>query len=173
MPHFSAERHLKLQSRSPDSIIKGGVMKLKTKLRTIFTVATLLTASQPVLAEHYDRGWRGDIRHFEAHDLHRWRTGRWMHGRHDGHLGWWWVVAGIWYFYPAPVYPYPNPYIPPVVIEQQPPVVIQPAPSATVPPPQSSQYWFYCEPAQAYYPYVSSCPSGWKKVPATPPDASQ
>lgn len=35
------------------------------------------------------------------------------------------------------------------------------------PPPQ--QYWYYCDSARGYYPYVSSCPEQWRAVPATPP----
>ena len=148
---------------------------MRTLLSTAFAIAVLLAATQPVMAEHYQRGWHGDIRHFDAHDMHRWRGGRWVHGRHGGNLGWWWVVAGIWYFYPAPVYPYPDPYVPPVVV-QQPPVIIQQAPATapSQPPaaaPAAPQYWYYCESAGAYYPYVSYCPSGWKKIPAIPPDA--
>jgi hypothetical protein len=141
-----------------------------TLLTSIATVAVLATVSQPVLAERGERGWRGhhDIRHFQRHDIRRWRDGRWVHGRHDGHLGWWWVAAGIWYFYPRPIYPYPDPYVPSIIIERQPPVVIQQTPPATTP---SPAYWYYCETSNAYYPYVESCPSGWKKVPATPPDA--
>jgi len=27
-------------------------------------------------------------------------------------------------------------------------------------------YWYYCPVAQAYYPYVNVCPSGWQMVPA-------
>jgi len=30
-------------------------------------------------------------------------------------------------------------------------------------------YWYYCEEADAYYPYVESCPGGWTKVIPTPP----
>lgn len=104
--------------------------------------------------------WRGDIRQFPQHDWQVWRGGHWVHARHDGHLGWWWVIGATWYFYPAPVYPYPNPYEPP------PP----PAPAAAMPP--AAQYWYFCEAAQAYYPYVPSCPGGWKQVPATPPGES-
>jgi hypothetical protein len=147
-------------------------MKLRTiLLNTVFAAATVVTISQPALADRGERGWNrhGDIRHFQSHDLHRWRGGRWVHGRHGGYLGWWWVVAGVWYFYPSPVYPYPDPYVPPVVVEQQPPVIQQAPPAAA---PQAPQYWYYCEPAGAYYPYVATCPSGWKKVPATPQDAA-
>ena len=77
-----------------------------------------------------------------------------QHGRHDGRVGWWWVVGGVWYFYPAPVYPFPDPYVPPA----PPPVVI-------TPPPQ----FYLCESPRGYYPYVPSCPGGWRVVPATPP----
>ena len=32
------------------------------------------------------------------------------------------------------------------------------------------QYWYYCAPAAAYYPYVQSCPVGWELVlPTRPP----
>jgi hypothetical protein len=45
-----------------------------------------------------------------------------------------------------------------------PPAIVQP-PAAYTPPPA---YWYYCASAQAYYPYVSSCPEAWVVVP-TPP----
>jgi hypothetical protein len=108
--------------------------------------------------------WRGDIHHFHERDIIIWRQGHWVHGHHDGRFGWWWVVGGIWYFYPAPIYPYPDPYLPPEVI------VVQPQ---SAPPPQPQQYWYYCDSAHAYYPYVTSCPSGWRPVPAAPPGAPQ
>lgn len=149
---------------------------------TLVLAAVFVALPLPVLADRHERDWHGDIRHFEVHDVHHWRSGYWHHGWHDGRLGWWWVVAGIWYFYPQPVYPYPDPYRPPiVVIEQSPPaVVVQPAPPITTTPsappavaPQPSQYWYYCEAAKGYYPYVPSCPGGWKAVPATPPGMPQ
>jgi hypothetical protein len=110
---------------------------------------------------HSHRG--GDAHSFYGRDYGDWRRGHWEHGHHDGHFGWWWVIGGLWLFYPQPVYPYPpEPYSPPVV-------VVQPAPTA--PPPQA-QYWYYCDAAGAYYPYVASCPSGWRQVPVTPPGAT-
>jgi len=75
-----------------------------------------------------------------------WRAGHWFHGEHLGRLGWWWVVGDGWYFYPAPLYPYPDPYIPPAVV------------------PSSADHWYYCPSARAYYPYVTECPEGWKPV---------
>lgn len=114
------------------------------------------------------RSWGGDrdIRRFE--DRHRsvWTSGRWHHGTHNGRVGWWWIAAGLWYFYPVPVYPYPDPYIPPVVVVQPAPT---PEPAPVVVPQAQPQNWYYCEASQSYYPYVASCPAGWKAVPATPP----
>lgn len=120
-------------------------------------VANFTVQAEP----HDERHWRGDIRYFHVHDYPHWREGHWYHGDHDGRLGWWWIAAGMWYFYPTPVYPYPDPYTPPVVVEPAPA-----PPVTTVPPP--AQSWYYCSSARAYYPYVSACPEGWKKVPAQP-----
>src|SRR5512142_2931843 len=53
---------------------------------------------------------RGDAHRFRDRDFARWREGHWVHRRHLGRVGWWWVAGGTWYFYPAPVYPYPEPY---------------------------------------------------------------
>ena len=99
--------------------------------------------------------WQGDIGRFHERDWNTWRGGRWVHGSHGSQLGWWWVAGGLWYLYPQVVYPYPNPYEPP-----QAPV------AAPMPPP--TPVWYYCEAAQRYYPYVATCPAGWKQVPAVP-----
>lgn len=110
---------------------------------------------------HHDHGWdRGyhggywrdyDIRRFHERDLGLWREGRWFHGPHDGSLGWWWIVGGVWYFYPQPVYPFPDPYRPPVALGPAPP---------------SGPVYYYCPAPPGYYPYVPSCPSGWRVTPA-------
>jgi hypothetical protein len=55
-------------------------------------------------------------------------------------------VGDSWYFYAAPVYPYPDPYAPPTV---------------AAPP---TGYWYYCPSAGAYYPYVTECPEAWQPV---------
>jgi hypothetical protein len=88
-----------------------------------------------------------DIRRFHDHDFDVWRGGRWVHGFHDGRRGWWWTVGPNWYFYPKPVYPYPDPLVPAYA-----------APGASA--------WYFCPPAQTYYPYVPSCPVPWQVVPA-------
>jgi len=102
-----------------------------------------------------DPGWRGDIRHFADHDWHVWRGGHWVHGPHGGRPGWWWVIGSSWYFYPTPIYPYPNPY------EPAPPWTLA-LPVPSVPP---AQFWYFCDESQRYYPYVETCPGGWKQVP--------
>jgi hypothetical protein len=57
------------------------------------------------------------------------------------------------YYYPAPA----------VAVEQQPQEY---ADSGE----QQSDYWYYCQDPQGYYPYVKSCPGGWMKVvPQTTP----
>jgi hypothetical protein len=42
-------------------------------------------------------------RNFGGHPYHgrmAWEGGRWRHERHNGRMGWWWDVGGVWYFYP-------------------------------------------------------------------------
>ena len=95
-----------------------------------------------------------------------------------GGSGWWPVVGlglglGMWELsQPYYAYPYNSYYsTPPVIIQQQSPdVYIQSAPQY-VPAPQTTEpvYWYYCQEAQGYYPYVKQCPQGWMKVVPTPP----
>lgn len=156
---------------------------MKTMVGWSLAIATLVgTAPFAAIAQQPDGVWRGDIRHFESRDARHWRSGAWRHGPHAGRTGWWWVTGGMWYFYPQPVYPYPDPYRPPLVVVEPspPPVVVQiQAPVQTSPqmPPAASpptvQFWYYCEADRGYFPYVASCPGGWKTVPATPPGAPQ
>jgi hypothetical protein len=35
--------------------------------------------------------------------------------------------------------------------------------------PQPQQFRYWCDNPRGYYPEVTSCPSGWRKVPVTPP----
>jgi len=106
-----------------------------------------------------DEHWHGgDMRRFHDRDERAWRGGHWFHGDYGGRFGWWWIIGGNWYFYPQPVYPYPDPYVPPVVMPAQP--VPLPAPART--------YWYYCPNPSGYYPYVAACPTNWMLVPASP-----
>ena len=84
------------------------------------------------------------------------------HGYYRG-----WGPGIFWGGLVLPVLPwYPYNYYP------QPPVVVQQAP-VYVQPQQDAYYWYYCENPKGYYPYVSSCPSGWLKVvPNTDPQTA-
>jgi hypothetical protein len=56
---------------------------------------------------------------------------------------------------------------------RQPVVYVAPAPTYVEPPPvaQSFQpgYWYFCQEANAYYPYVQQCPGPWQQVIPQPP----
>lgn len=108
--------------------------------------------------------------------------------------GRWHGGVGVYFGSPYPFhaypygYPYGYPYAygpPPVIIAQppQPQVYIEQGSGATTPaqvaPPAASAgnnnaqgYWYYCEQADGYYPYVKECPAGWKQVTPSPPPAS-
>ena len=73
-------------------------------------------------------------------------------------------VGGPWWGWPGPYYyPYPPPpvvYVPPTYY---PPAVyvVPPTPLAA-----QAQTWYYCDNPAGYYPYVRTCASGWRQVPA-------
>ena len=71
---------------------------------------------------------------------------------------------GYPFYYPPAYYPPPVivPTTPPVYIQQQ---QAQPAQSAQ---PQTN-YWYYCQNPDGYYPYVKNCPGGWLQVAPQPP----
>jgi hypothetical protein len=83
-----------------------------------------------------------------------------------GGLGWWgwpgWWGPGWWGA------PYPYYAAPPVVVQPAPTEYIQPAPA-----PPAQPYWYYCQEAGAYYPYVQDCPGGWMQVVPQPVPPSQ
>lgn len=68
---------------------------------------------------------------------------------------------GYPYYYP-PMYAYP----PTVVVPTTPPVYIQ---QETQPMPPQTNYWYYCQKPDGYYPYVKDCPGGWLPVAPKPP----
>jgi hypothetical protein len=114
-------------------------------------------AATPVLAQdwrrHEDRAdwrWHGDIHHFHDYDFEYWRGGHWIHDFHEGRYGWWWVAGGFWYFYPAPVYPYPDPFVPTGVTVE---IV-----------PSGATAYYYCDNPAGYYPYVPQCLAAWRRV---------
>jgi len=117
--------------------------------------------------DHYVFALR-DVHRFNHDEFNLWRGGRWNQTCYLGRCGWWWFTGGQWYFYDRPLYPYPLmvsevTYLEPLA----PQVPVMAAPPAPVSLP--AQTWYYCESARSYYPYVPSCPEGWKPVPAQPP----
>jgi hypothetical protein len=76
-------------------------------------------------------------------------------------------VGPYWGPYWGPAY-YPAPYYYPPV------VAAPPAPPVYVErnePAAQANYWYYCETARGYYPYVKDCPGGWRAVPPAPAPA--
>ncbi len=109
----------------------------------------------------FHSGFHGhDFAHFTPAERSAWAGGGWHHEWHNGRFGWWWAVGGIWYFYPAPIYPYPD-----YVADTYDDSGMGAEPVAGTPP----GYWYYCGPSGAYYPYVQTCPVPWTPVAPTPP----
>jgi hypothetical protein len=92
-----------------------------------------------------------------------WTRGHWRHARFHGRFGWWFVAGGGWYFYPQPVYPYPD-IVSDTYYQDESDYGSQAG--------GGGQSWYYCQNPKGYYPYVKSCNGGWQTVPATPPDQS-
>lgn len=104
------------------------------------------------------------------------------HSGYYGHGGYWHGGRGFYGFglglatgalltYPYYDYAYTGYYSPiyvqrssVTVYDNSPSQVVQAAPNSSALP-----IWYYCQSPTGYYPYVQSCPSGWQKVPATPP----
>lgn len=93
-------------------------------------------------------GFHGNRFHGHGHRFH-----------HHGFRGGFVVGTGLYlgpYWYPS-YYPY-YPYYPyePVSVVTEPQTYIEQTPAQS--------YWYYCEEAKAYYPYVQQCPGGWLTV---------
>lgn len=101
---------------------------------------------------------------------------------YHGHGGYWYggrgfygfglgLAAGALLTYPYENYVYTD-YYSPAYVERNSVTVYDNSPSQTVQTTPSSSalpIWYYCQSPKGYYPYVHECPSGWQKVPATPP----
>lgn len=119
-----------------------------------------------------------DVHRFNEVEFGRWRGGQWRNSCFSGRCGWWWFAGGEWYFYDRPEYPYPSivseyAYIEPAPVYAAPPPVYAPPPPVYVaprpmPPPAQPQVYYYCDNPAGYYPYVPSCPTQFRPVPAPP-----
>ncbi|HEY3636947.1 MAG TPA: hypothetical protein VGK90_02255 [Rhizomicrobium sp.] len=90
--------------------------------------------------------------HFTPAQRAVWTRGHWYHRWYNGHYGWWWFTGGTWFWYNAPVYPYPT-----VVSENYYEESDYSEPGPT---------WYYCYNPAGYYPYVPRCYGPWRPVPA-------
>lgn len=132
--------------------VSNGSAKMMAKRHLPLLLSVLLgglALQQPVLAQEHAH-WHRD--HPHGYDWNHWRRGGWINGWHEGRMGWWWVVDGVWFYYAQPVYPVPQP----------PTVVATPVPQ--VPP----GYYYYCPNPAGYYPTVPQCLTGWQLVPSAP-----
>jgi hypothetical protein len=127
------------------------------KLTTGLIACLLLANSFPALADRGDRHFRPDrhdrhfdqrARHFDKH-ARPYRYQHYGHGPALGALGLSLAVGGVMLALEAPRAPRV--------------VVVQPVPLPVRPP---ERMWYFCESAQAYYPYVQSCFEGWRAVQA-------
>jgi hypothetical protein len=109
-----------------------------------------------------------DVHGFSRPDLARWSGGRWNQTCWGGRCGWWWATGGLWYFYAAPVYPYPL-VVSPITYGAP---IYDPAYTAgvTSQAPQST-FSYYCDNPQGYYPAVPQCNTPWheSRTPAGSP----
>ena len=128
----------------------------KTLLAAITVTALLVSSALPAFAEYYHRG--GDYGYGGGGGWHGggwrggdggWRDGGWNGGEGAalglglglGLLGGALATAPYYAapYYAAPGYGY--------------------APAPAVP-----TTWYWCDPYQQYYPYVSNCPTAWRQV---------
>ncbi len=164
-------------------MLRKGFFRLVLPALTVLCGGSaLMVPVMPAFADphdHYHEFREHDVHRFGHRDLELWRAGIWRHEWHNGRLGWWWLAGGVWYFYEKPVYPYPLVVSPmafvepvaPVVVAPAAPVVVQPVPAApppAAPPAAQAQVWYYCDSPTGYYPYVASCSTPYRPVPARP-----
>jgi hypothetical protein len=142
-------------------------MQMKKMIAVVVAGLFLMAAAAPADARGggggrgggHAGGFRGG--RFQGHHFHG----------HHGFRGGVVIGGGVWlgpywdpYWYPGyyPYYPYPYETVP-VAAEPQ-TYIEQSGPS----------YWYYCEGAKAYYPYVRECPGGWLTVlPQAAPEPKQ
>jgi hypothetical protein len=87
-------------------------------------------------------------------------------------LGWPGYYPGYYPAYynypPYGAYGYPGYYGQAVAASSGPTTYVEQGANQSAPPQataaRESAYWYYCDGAQGYYPYVKECPGGWRKV---------
>jgi hypothetical protein len=118
------------------------------------TAVLLVISTVPGHADRGGHGSKGPAYRSHGHSGHGHRG----HGHGGFHRS-----GGVRVFIsPGLVVPFGSYSPPPVVVAPSPRVYVEPLP----PPPT---YWYYCDAAQAYYPYVQQCPGEWRQVLPAPP----
>jgi hypothetical protein len=125
------------------------------RLRAGVPSGRLVTPGRPVTRIAPNRFATRNFSRFTPTERRLWTSGHWRQDWHNNMFGWWWVVGGLWYFYPAPIYPYPL-YASDYWWEE---------PAAPIYP---TGYWYYCSTSGAYYPHVQTCDVPWMPVTPTP-----
>ncbi len=121
-----------------------------------------LSAFAPVPAEAHGPSYRGAVHSRPAFSPVR-HGGHWR-PRVGVYIGAPVIAAPIWYHgYYGPSYYYSPP--PAYYSTPQYEYIERDAPAAQ---PQQT-WWYYCNEAQAYYPYVKECAGGWQRVAPQPP----
>ena len=115
-------------------------------MKRVLIFLLLAVASAPVLAG----GWHGHSRVIVGFNF--------------GYPGWY----GPSYYYPPPYYYYP----PAVYAPPTPTTYVERSDVATEEQgaAQAPGTWYFCRESNAYYPYAKTCPGGWVRVPAQPPN---
>jgi hypothetical protein len=110
---------------------------------------------------HHHFGHHPHFRHHFGHHPHfRHHHFGQHHFRHH-HL----AIPPVWPYWYGLTY-----HSGPIVVD--PYVYVQPEPTLSTQQP-AQHYWYYCESAKAYYPYVPRCPGGWIRVTPWAPSQSQ
>lgn len=116
-------------------------------------------------AEHDFHG--ADWQTLSIADRALWQQGRWVHTWQEGHMAWWWAIAGFWYFYQQPSFPYPQSIPVYAVTGGQPVALDQPEPQ-----PWPERAWYFCAQPSGY-PNVTACKGSWHFVVPGPVAESQ
>jgi hypothetical protein len=137
---------------------------MKTMIAVVVAGLFLIAAVAPADARGSGGGGRGGG---HAGGFHGGFHGHHFHGH--GFRSSVVIGGGVWlgpywdpFWYPGyyPYYPYD-----PVPVATEPQTYIEQSGPA---------YWYYCEAAKAYYPYVRECPGGWLTVlPQAAPEPKQ
>jgi hypothetical protein len=101
-------------------------------------------------------GWHGGaavphVQGWAGHEHHDWH-----HHHHHGGGGF--LIFGAPLFWPGydPSFTAPAP-----VVVEPPPAYVERDDAETA---GTDRFWYYCDAAGAYYPYVKECPGGWRTV---------